>query len=119
MSNAVAVFAENALALRRCGLAIIPIGRDRTPAVSGFSKWSRPPAERTVAKWVERHPSDNIAIVPGLSNVWVADADDASQVTAVEKLLGPTPLGPTLAVASICITANLLSGCQARSGNTI
>ena len=74
------------------GLAILPISRDRLPRVAKFSKWSRRPGVRTVAKWVEQYPSDNIAVVPGLSNVLVVDVDDASQTAQVEELLGATPL---------------------------
>jgi hypothetical protein len=92
MSHAEPVFAGHAIELRRRGLAVVPIGRDRTPAVKGFSKWSRPPSERTVTKWAEQHPTHNIALIPGLSNIWVADADDADQVPVLEEMLGPTPL---------------------------
>ena len=92
MSHAELVFAGHALGLRRHGLAVVPIGRDRTPAVSRFSKWSRPPSERTVAKWAEQHPAHNIALIPGLSNIWVADADAADQVPVLEEMLEPTPL---------------------------
>src|SRR5438128_884002 len=79
MSNQLHVFADNALEMRRYKLAVLPIGRDRRPRVSGFSKWSRLPSERTVARWTEQYAADNIGIIPGLSNLFVADCDDASQ----------------------------------------
>ena len=85
-------FGTHALELMSWQLAVIPISRDRTPAVSCFNKWSRPPAPRTVARWVDVHAALNIAIIPGLSDLWVADADDADAEDAVQELLGPTPL---------------------------
>lgn len=49
--------------LRRHGLAV-PLARDRRPFVSGFNRWSRPPSERTVARWYEQYPDANIGLVP-------------------------------------------------------
>jgi hypothetical protein len=86
------IFASHALHMRRLGLAVLPIGRNKKPAISSFAKWSRPPGERTVAKWAIQYPAHNIAIAPGLSDVWVADADDLADVPRLEELLGPTPL---------------------------
>jgi hypothetical protein len=86
------IFAEHARQMRKHGLAVLPVGRDKIPSVSGFAKWSRPPTEATIAKWIKQYPADNVAIVPGLSNVLVADVDDLDDVPLLEDLLGPTPV---------------------------
>ena len=86
------VFGDHAEHMASLGLAVVPLGRDRKPKVSGFNRWSHPPAVSTVADWVQRHPDANIGILPGLSGVWVADVDSADQVNEVENLLGQTPL---------------------------
>src|SRR5215475_13172640 len=36
------IFGDHALQLRRYGLAVVPLARDRRPFVSGFNRWSRP-----------------------------------------------------------------------------
>ena len=79
------IFAENAVSMSRHGLAVIPLGRDRTPSVSGFNRWSHRPSERTLERWAAVHPNDNIGVIPGLSGVWVADVDDAEQVEKIQK----------------------------------
>src|SRR5215467_13432026 len=86
------IFADGAPELSAFGLAVIPLGPDREPRVSGFNRWSRPPGKRTVAKWCEEHPGDNIAVIPGLSRKVVADCDTLAQVEQVQDLLGPTDL---------------------------
>ena len=86
------VFAENAETLRRHGLCVIPMAPDRTPCVAGFQNWTKRPAASTIALWIEKYPDRNLAIVPGLSNVIVADSDDADEDEAVEELLGRTEL---------------------------
>jgi len=65
---------------------VIPIARNREPYVTGFNRWSRPPGRRALDRWAEQHPRANIAVVPGLSGVMVADVDDAGDVPAVEDL---------------------------------
>jgi Bifunctional DNA primase/polymerase, N-terminal len=85
-------FANHALQMRKHGLAVLPVGRGKIHCVSGFAKWSRPPTEAAIAKWIEQYPAHNIAIVPGLSNVLIADADDLDDVPLLEDLLGPTPV---------------------------
>jgi hypothetical protein len=92
MPKASGIFADNAMAMHRHGLAVLPLGIDRTPRVMGFDQWKTRPGKVTITKWMRAHPTDNIAIVPSLSGVLVADCDDASQDQAVEDLLGPTPL---------------------------
>ena len=86
------VFADNALDLHHHGLAVLPIGRDRTPCLAGFQNWSRPPSRASLEKWLEQFGDSNIAILPSLSNVIVADSDDLTQDAVVEELLGETPL---------------------------
>lgn len=86
------VFAENALQLHGYGLCVVPMGADRKPQVRGFQKWLRRPSEGSVRAWVAKYGNCNIAIVPGLSNVIVADSDDALEDDQVEKLLGRTSL---------------------------
>jgi hypothetical protein len=86
------IFADNAFAMYQHGLAVLPIGLDRTPSIKGFGRWKTRPGTQTIKKWMRAHPTDNIAIVPNLSGVLVVDCDDASQDQAVEDLFGPTPL---------------------------
>jgi hypothetical protein len=86
------IFGDNAQRMAAAGLAVIPLAPDRQPFVAQFNKWSRAPGARTVAKWAESHPTANIGIIPGLSNLWVADADSRDEVSEVEDLLGETGL---------------------------
>lgn len=86
------IFADNAFAMYQHGLAVLPIGIDRTPSIKGFGRWKTRPGTQTIKKWMRTHPTDNIAIVPNLSGVLIVDCDDASQDQAVEDLFGPTPL---------------------------
>src|SRR5258706_15901181 len=86
------VFADHALDMVRRDLAVVPLAQDRTPLAQGFNKWTRRPGECAVSRWAERHPDANIGLIPGLSNLFVADVDDASQVDEVERLFGKTPL---------------------------
>lgn len=92
MAKLSGIFADNAVTLYRHGLAVLPLAPDRTPSIKGFDRWAIRPGVHTLKKWMRAHPTDNIAIVPNLSGVLVADCDDASQDGAVEELLGPTPL---------------------------
>ena len=92
MAEPSGIFADNAMTMYRHGLAVLPLGADRTPRIKGFDRWTIRPGTHTIKKWMRAHPTDNIAIVPDLSGVLVADCDDASQDAAVEELLGPTPL---------------------------
>jgi hypothetical protein len=86
------LFAAGAPDLSARGLAVIPLGPDRKPRASGFNRWSRPPGRRTVARWCEEHPADNIGVVPGLSRKVVVDCDTHDQVDEVQELLGHTDL---------------------------
>ena len=86
------VFAQSALEMHRHGLSVLPIGRDRQPLVSGFNRWRGRPSEKTLGSWIERHPSSNIAVHPGLSGVIIVDVDDVSHDADVQKLVGDTPL---------------------------
>src|SRR5215813_10732692 len=92
MDDSELIFGGHGLQLRQYGLAVLPIGPNRTPYVSGFNRWSKPPAEGTVAEWCGKYPNANIALIPGLSGVIVVDSDDAGQDGNVEELFGPTPL---------------------------
>jgi hypothetical protein len=87
-----AIFAAAAPDLRARGLAVIPLGPNRQPRASGYNKWSRPPGQRAVARWCEKHPCDNIGVVPGLSHKVVFDCDSLDQVEEVQNLLGVTDL---------------------------
>jgi hypothetical protein len=92
MADPSGIFADNAMTMYRHGLAVLPLAADRTPSIKGFDQWTIRPGVHALKKWMRAHPTDNIAIVPNLSGVLVADCDDASQDGAVEELLGPTPL---------------------------
>jgi len=92
VSEPAGIFADNAMVMYQHGLAVLPIGLDRTPSIKGFDRWRARPGPQTIKKWMRAHPTDNIAIVPSLSGVLVVDSDDANQDQAVEDLLGPTPL---------------------------
>ena len=76
MSRLRNVFAENARELHRHGLCVVPIGPDRAPRVQAFQKWKARSSQQTIEKWIAEHGDSNIAIIPGLSNVIVADSDD-------------------------------------------
>lgn len=89
------VFGDHAEHMASLGLAVVPLGRDRKPKVSGFNRWSHPPTVRTVAHWAHKYRDANIGILPGLSGVCVADVDSADQVGEVENLFGQTPLRVT------------------------
>jgi hypothetical protein len=86
------VFGRHAERMAALGLAVVPLGHDRKPLVAGFNKWSHRPSLHAVARWAQKFPGANIGILPGPSGLWVADVDDAHQVSEVEELLGPTPL---------------------------
>src|SRR5262245_13468266 len=86
------IFADHAPDMRKHGLAVLPVDRDKQPQVSGFNKWSRPPGARTVSRWCETFADSNIAIVPGLSKVTVADCDTMAAVEQIERILGKTDL---------------------------
>ena len=90
--DAARIFGDNAVQMHHLGLAVIPLGPNRTPSVRGFNRWSRRPSQCAVEGWIASHPSDNIGVIPGLSKVWVADVDDAGQVEEMQELLGATPL---------------------------
>ena len=88
------VFASAADAMAAAGLAVVPVHRDAKchPHVCNFDKWKRPPGRRLVAEWAAEWPDANVAILPGLSGVTVADGDDIAQDDEVEDLCGATPL---------------------------
>lgn len=87
-----AIFATHAPALAALGIAVVPISRNRTPHVAAFNGWLRAPSNSQVTRWGTQWPAANIALVPRLSGVFVADVDALEQVGAVEELLGVTPL---------------------------
>lgn len=94
--RSVGPFAQVAQVLLRVGLIPIPLiaeGDGKSPLVNGFTRWQRPPAPSTVAKWAERWPQSNIGIATGCGVVVVdLDSDDAALVEEVNRRFGPTPL---------------------------
>jgi hypothetical protein len=95
------IFASHALQLRAHGLAVLPIappvndGRaddGKKPLIKGFNAWRGPPSVRTVARFAQKYPDANIAVLPGASNLFIADVDSAEQAAEVEELFGRTPL---------------------------
>jgi hypothetical protein len=95
------IFASHALQLRAHGLAVLPIappvndGRaddGKKPLIKGFNAWRGPPSVRTVELFAQKYPDANIAVLPGASNLFIADVDSAEQAAEVEELFGRTPL---------------------------
>lgn len=86
------VFGAAAEELLSHGLAVLPVDIDKKPLVSGFDGWHKRPGLSTVRTWATKFPYANIAVIPGISGIDVADVDCADQVREVEELLGWTPL---------------------------
>ncbi len=89
-----AVFAIHAQELREKRLAVLPIGPDRTPHVSGFKRLKHRPGAALVDKWREKFPTDNIAALPGLSGkgATVADCDALAHDDEFEDRFGKSEL---------------------------
>jgi hypothetical protein len=77
---------------RRHGLAIIPANQNKEPLVRGWGKWHGPPTRDTLARFADRFPTSNIAILTGLSRLIVIDIDDPDLTREMWQRFGPTPL---------------------------
>lgn len=89
------IFAGNAPAMQRQRLAVLPVGVDRQPYISGFGKWKARPGARRVEEWSERFSDANIAVLPALSGrngATVLDCDSQEAVAKAEDRFGKTPL---------------------------
>jgi hypothetical protein len=82
-------FADAALELHGHGLAPIPLGGDdgKKPLVK-YRRYSR----RSLEQLIRRHPTANVGILTGLSEVTVVDVDDPELVDPMVDLCGYTPL---------------------------
>jgi hypothetical protein len=85
------IFAKHAQQLRTHGLAILPTD-GKVPLIAGWRKWRDLPSAQTIERFVRQFPSANIAILPGLSRLFIADVDLAGQTAQTEDLFGRTPL---------------------------
>ena len=84
------IFKNNAEALWARGLAVLP-AEGKRPLVHGFHTWKRRPPLKTVARWGDRTPDANIAVLPGLSGHVIVDVDERSIAGEVESIFGATP----------------------------
>ncbi len=88
-------FTKSAHALAGFGLAVLPlVGPDgKTPGISGFHRWTRPPAAETIKAFGTRFPDANVGIVTSASRLTVVDIDgDNDLVKHVLDHIGDTPL---------------------------
>jgi hypothetical protein len=85
------IFATHALQMLAHHLAVLPTA-GKKPLIKGWHHWRWLPSVKTVSQMAQQFPTANVAILPGLSKICVADVDAADQVAEVEKLLGTTPL---------------------------
>ena len=87
-------FAEAALDFAALGLAVMPLGGDdgKVALMSSYPKWRRRPGKRTIEKWIAAHPSANIGVLCGLSQVLVVDVDAAPLLEPMLDRFGDTPL---------------------------
>ena len=88
------VFACHAPAMRQQRLAVVPLGHDRRPHVTGFNRWRGLPSTRRVKEWAERFPDANVGILPGLCGpgATVLDCDTPDAAEEVQDRFGKTQL---------------------------
>ena len=91
------VFAQNALAMRREGFAVLP-SKGKSPMMAGFNAWKSAPGEQTVSKWASKTPDADLVYVPGLSKasraqngIIVLDGDDEEACGRILETFGDTP----------------------------
>ena len=86
-------FGLAAMELHGFRLALIPVGGDdgKVPLVK-WATWKRLPGRAFLEKLAQRHSSDNIGVLTGLSGVTVVDIDDPSLTSNVLERFGDTPL---------------------------
>jgi P4 family phage/plasmid primase-like protien len=67
---------EEALKYWEKGWSIIPINKDKTPAISSWTKYqTQLPTRSEVIQWWTQNPNANIAVICGISNLIVVDID--------------------------------------------
>ena len=79
-------FADVAQDLRGRGLAPIPLGGDdgKVPLVKWRNlRWRH--SRETLGRFVDNHPTANVGVLTGLSNVTVVDIDDVELVDAMAQ----------------------------------
>ena len=93
------VFGDHALALRAAGFAVLPAA-GKSPLLSGFNRWTRPPGPAVVTRLSLKFPDADILYVTGLSwarpggpGLVVVDGDDAEACHRIEELFGKTSAG--------------------------
>ena len=86
------VFATHAPELAAHGLAVVPVDKEKTPRISRFNNWSKPPQPATINDWLRRFANDNIGIVTGpASNITVVDVDNVEDRAAAIERFGNPP----------------------------
>ena len=88
------IFGAHAMAMLRRGIAVVPIGPDRHPHVSGFQNWRRRPGASTISRWVKAYPEANIGVLPGLCGrgAIVADCDAMEHAEVFQDRFGKTDM---------------------------
>jgi hypothetical protein len=86
------VFATWGEALRKCGLAVVPILRGEKEPIVTYGSWKRRPGSAIVAKWAARFPHADIALICDLSGLVVVDVDDVALIPDMLRRYGDTPL---------------------------
>jgi putative DNA primase/helicase len=67
---------EHALKYWERGWSVIPINKDKTPAISSWTKYqTQLPTRQEVEQWWTAYPDANIAVICGISNIIVVDID--------------------------------------------
>jgi hypothetical protein len=115
------IFADHAQQLRAQGFAVLPT-HGKVPLIAGWHKWRNLPSAQTVERFARQFPDANIAMLPELSSLFIADVDLAAQVPETEDLIGRTPLhvatgrGRHLYYRYVCIATK--SGCYRAQGRS-
>ena len=86
-------FANAVLTLRDHGLAPIPLGGDdgKVPLVL-YRNWKRPPGRQFLERLAGAHPTANVGVLTGLSELTVVDVDARRLVDGMLRRFGNTPL---------------------------
>ncbi len=93
MDDVIRPMADEGVALRRAGYAVLP-AKGKRPIIKSFSTFRAPPSEKTIAKWAEKCPEADLVYMPGLSGpkgLVVVDADSAAAFEACIARFGDTP----------------------------
>ena len=86
-------FADAALELRGCALAVLPLGKKSgKDALVNYANWKVPPGPEFLKKEMVKHPTANVGILTGLSRLTVVDIDEPYLLDEMLERFGDTPL---------------------------